>query len=127
MQDKLLEFDEMVNRHKQGEDPFELAIEKWVRIRDYLLKKANPERYKAAFHCGCTKILFCVDYKDRCPFCPLEKICFDGQSLYYQVMRSLQVYSLAGAVLPRGPLIELIDCYIQDLNGYKDSWIRKSN
>ncbi|HSR11295.1 MAG TPA: hypothetical protein VLS90_07595 [Thermodesulfobacteriota bacterium] len=127
MQDKLLEFDEMVNRHKQGEDPFELAIEKWVRIRDYLLKKANPERYKEAFHCGCTKILFCVDYKDRCPFCPLEKICFDGQSLYYQVMRSLQVYSLAGAVLPRGPLIELIDCYIQDLNGYKDSWIRKSN
>jgi hypothetical protein len=37
------------------------------------------------------------------------------------------VYSLAGALLPRGPLIELIDFYIKDLNGYREEWLRKSN
>ena len=123
----LLDFKEMVSRHKNGEDPFELAIEKWVRLRDFLLLKAGPSRYREAFRCGSTKIVFCVDYQDHCPLCPLEKVCFDGQSLYYQIMRFLQVYSLAGALLPRGPLIELIDFYIKDLNGYREEWLRKAN
>ncbi len=125
--DHLLGLEEMVRRHKQGEDPFELAIEKWVRIRDFLLKKADPDRYKQAFQCGSTKILFCIDYEEHCLFCPLEMVCFDSQSVYYQIMRSLRVYSLAGALLPRGPVIDLINIYIQDLNGYRDDWIRKSN
>jgi hypothetical protein len=123
----LLDFEEMVSRHKKGEDPFELAIEKWVRIRDFLQKKAAPDRYREAFQCGSTKILFCLDYKDHCPLCPLEKVCFDSQSLYYQIMRFLQVYSLAGALLPREPLIELLEFYIRDLNGYREEWLRKSN
>jgi hypothetical protein len=124
---KLLDLQEMVLRHRQGEDPFALAIEKWVRIRDFLIKKSDPDRYREAFQCGSTKIIFCLDYKDHCPFCPLEKICFDSQSLYYQIMRSLQVYSLAGALLPREPVIQLINSYIQDLNSYREEWIRKSN
>jgi len=123
----LLDFDEMVSRHKNGEDPFELAIEKWVRLRDFLLNKADPDRYREAFQCGSTKILFCLDYKDHCQLCPLEQVCFDSQSLYYQIMRFLQVYSLAGALLPRGPLIELLDFYIKDLNGYRQEWLKKSN
>jgi hypothetical protein len=123
----LLDFEEMASRHKNGEDPFELAIEKWVRLRDFLLLKADPSRYREAFRCGSTKIVFCVDYQDHCPLCPLERVCFDGQSLFYQIMRFLQVYSLAGALLPRGPLIELIDFYIKDLNGYREEWLRKSN
>jgi len=124
---KLLNLEEAIRRHKQGEDPFELAIEKWVRIRDFLKRKADPDRYREAFQCGSTKIIFCLDYKDHCPFCPLEKVCFDGQSLYYQIMRSLQVYSLAGALLPREPVIELLDSYIRDLNGYRQEWVKKSN
>jgi hypothetical protein len=124
---KLLDLQEMVRRHRKGEDPFALAIEKWVRIRDFLIKKSDPERYREAFQCGSTKIIFCIDYKDHCPFCPLEKICFDSQSLYYQIMRSLQVYSLAGALLPREPVIQLIDSYILDLSNYREEWIRKSN
>jgi hypothetical protein len=123
----LLDLEEMVRRHKQGEDPFELAIEKWVRIRDYLIKKADPERYREAFHCGSTKIIFCLDYKDHCPLCPMENVCFDGQSLYYQIMRSLRVYSLAGALLPREPVIQLLESYIGDLRGYRDEWLKKSH
>ncbi len=123
----LLDLEEMVLRHKQGEDPFELAIEKWVRILDYLKKKADPERYREAFHCGSTKIIFCLDYKDHCPFCPMESVCFDSQSLYYQIMRSLRVYSLAGALLPREPVIQLIESYIGDLRGYRDEWLKKSH
>ena len=124
---ELLDLKEMVRRHRQGEDPFDLAIEKWVRIRDFLLKKADPEQYREAFQCGSSKIIFCLDYKDHCPFCPLERICFDSQSLFYQIMRSLQVYSLAGAFLPREPLLNLIDTYIRDLNGYRNEWLRKSH
>jgi hypothetical protein len=123
----LLDLEEMVRRHKQGEDPFELAIEKWVRIRDYLIKKADPERYREAFHCGSTKIIFCLDYKDHCPFCPMENVCFDSQSLYYQIMRYLQVYSLAGALLPRSPVLELIESYIRNLHSTREEWRRKSH
>ena len=123
----LLDLEEMVRRHKLGEDPFDLAIEKWVRIRDFLTPKADPDRYRQAFQCGSTKILFCLDYKDHCPFCPLGNVCFDGQSLYYQIMRSLQVYSLAGALLPAEPLLELIESYILQLNGYRDEWRKKSH
>ena len=125
--EKLLDLDEMVDRHKQGEDPFDLAIEKWVRIRDFLTRKADSASYREAFQCGSTKILFCLDYQDHCPLCPLERVCFDSQSLYYQIMRFLQVYALAGKMLPREPLIELINSYIRDLNGYREDWLKMSH
>jgi hypothetical protein len=124
---RLLDLEEMEFRHRRGEDPFDLAIEKWVRMREFLLEKAEPGRYKEAFQCGSGKIIFCIDYKDHCPLCPFEGICFDNQSLYYQIMRHLQVYTLAGALLPRGPLIELIEYYIRDLNIYREKWVRKSH
>lgn len=123
---KLLVLEEMEWRHEKGEDPFALAIEKWVRIRDFLLEKADPARYKEAFQCGSTKNLFCLDYKNHCFLCPLVGVCHDSQSLYYQIMRHLQVYTLAGALLPRGPLIELIEFYIRDLQGYCQEWLKKS-
>ena len=124
---KLLGLEEMERRHKEGEDPFDLAIEKWVRIREYLLEKSDPARFREAFHCGSTKIIFCLDYRNQCPLCPLEIICSDGQSLYYQIMRYLQVYSLAGALLPSAPLLELIESYVRNLHGYREKWMRKSN
>ena len=124
---RLLDLEEMEHRHAKGEDPFDLAIEKWVRIREYLLEKTDPSRFREAFHCGSTKITFCLDYKDHCPLCPLESICFDSQSLYYQIMRYLQVYSLAGALLPRAPLLELIESYIRNLHSYSEQWRRKSH
>jgi hypothetical protein len=124
---KLLDLQEMQKRHEKGEDPFALAIEKWVRIRDFLLEKDDPGRYKQAFQCGSTKIIFCLDYQNHCFLCPLAGVCFDSQSLYYQIMRHLQVYSTAGALLPKGPLIELIESYIRDLDGYRQQWLRKGH
>ncbi|MDI6755757.1 MAG: hypothetical protein QME78_15340 [Thermodesulfobacteriota bacterium] len=124
---KLLGLGEMEKRHEKGEDPFALAIEKWVRMRDFLLEKADPARYREAFQCGSTKILFCLDYKNQCSFCPLECVCHDSQSLYYQIMRHLQVYTLAGALLPPGPLIEIIEVYIRDLETYRQEWLKKNN
>jgi hypothetical protein len=124
---KLLSLEEMEERHKGGEDPFALAIEKWIRIRDFLREKSIPSRYREAFHCASTKILFCVDYKGHCLLCPLESICFDDQSLYYQIMRHLQVYGLAGSLLPRTPILEMIDIYIRDLHGCRRDWVRRSN
>jgi len=124
---KLLDLEEMERRHKNGEDPFDLAIEKWERIREYLLEKPDPSRFQEAFHCGSTKIIFCLDYKNHCSLCPLECVCFDSQSLYYQVMRHLQVYSLAGVLLPRAPLIELIEAYIRNLCFRREEWRKKSH
>ena len=124
---KLLDLEEMQRRHKEGEDPFELAIEKWVRIRDYLAEEADPKRYLEAFQSGLSKILFCLDYRDLCVLCPLEKICLDGQSRYYQTLQQLQAYAVADPPLPREPLLELIDSYILDLEQYRASWLRKSN
>jgi len=124
---KLLSLEDMEERYKGGEDPFSLAIEKWIRIRDFLREKSIPSRYREAFHCASTKILFCLDYKGHCLLCPLESICSDDQSLYYQIMRHLQVYSLAGSFLPRTPILEMIDIYIRDLHGCRRDWVRRSN
>ena len=124
---KLLDLEEMRRRHKEGEDPFELAIEKWVRIRDYLAEEADPKRYLEAFQSALSKILFCLDYRDLCVLCPLEKICLDGQSRYYQILQHLQAYAVADPPLPREPLLELIDSYILDLEQYRASWLRKSH
>ncbi len=124
---KLLTLEEMEERHKGGEDPFALTIEKWIRIRDFLHEKSIPSRYREAFQCASTKILFCMDYRGHCLLCPLESICSDDQSLYYQIMRHLQVYSLAGSLLPRTPILEMIDTYIRDLHGCQRDWVRKSN
>lgn len=122
---KLLDLAEMERRHEKGEDPFALAIEKWERIRDFLLEKDDPGRYQEAFQCGSTKIIFCLDYKDHCSLCPLASVCFDSQSLYYQIMRHLQFYALTNSQLPKGFLIELIECYIQDLDKYRREWLQK--
>jgi len=124
---RLLSLEEMERRHKGGEDPFALVIEKWIRIRDFLREKSVPSRYREAFHCASTKILFCLDYQGHCLLCPLESSCSDDQSLYYQIMRHLQVYSLAGSLLPRTPILEMIDTYIRDLHGCQRDWVRKSN
>jgi len=42
-------------------------------------------------------------------------------------MRHLQVYTLAGALLPRGPLIEIIEAYIRDLENNRKEWLKKNN
>jgi hypothetical protein len=124
---KLLNLEEMERRHKQGEDPFDLAIEKWVRIRDFLRERKDPGRYQKAFQCGVTKVLFCLDYGDRCFYCPLEETCLDNESLYYQVMQQLQLYSLAGSLLSGEPLIHLIESYIRDLENRRKEWLKKSH
>jgi hypothetical protein len=123
----LMNLDEMERRHRDGEDPFDLAIEKWVRIREFLAEKGEPNRYKEALVCGSTKIVFCQDYKNHCILCPLEGFCLNNRSLFYQVMRSLQVYTLIGRLLPPTPLIELIESYIRDLDGYRMEWVKRSN
>jgi hypothetical protein len=123
----LLSLEEMERRHREGEDPFSLAIEKWIRIRDFLREKSNPARYRQVFHCASTKITFCSDYKGQCRLCPFESTCLDDQSLYYQIMRHLQIYGIAGSLLPRAPVLEMIESYIRDLNGCCRDWMRRSN
>ena len=122
----LLGLGEMEQRHKKGEDPFDLAIEKWMRIKDFLLEKADPERYKEAYQCGLSKVIFCLDYKSYCHLCPLSSACLNHESLYYQIMRHLHVYSLVGTLLPLGPVIELIEKYIIDMRSYRQDWLKRS-
>ncbi len=58
---KLLDWEEMQRRHKEGEDPFEPAIAKWARIREYLVEEVDSKRYLEAFQNGLSKILFGLD------------------------------------------------------------------
>ncbi len=124
---RLLDLEEMERRHKGGEDPFDLAIEKWIRIKDFLMEKADAERYKQAYQCGLTKIIFCLDYQTYCHLCPLNSVCSNNESLYYQIMRHLNVYSLVGTLLPRGPLVELMERYIRDMDERRKEWLKKSH
>jgi hypothetical protein len=124
---KLLDLEEMRRRHKDGEDPFDLIIEKWRRIREYLAERGDTQRYLEAFKSATDKILFCLDYKDRCLFCPLERICLDDQSLYHWVLQHLEAYASADPPLPAEPLMELIDSYIEDLERYREVWVRRSH
>lgn len=108
---------EMQDRYQRKEDHFDLSVEKWIRIRQFLDTDLTLGDFKELFQAANVPIPFCFEYQTKdCLGCPLEEIC--GQSRgekFVKVMRIIQAYVLAGDMLPKEPLISGIDDFLMEL------------
>jgi hypothetical protein len=107
---QLMTFFQMQERYQRKEDPFDLTIEKWVRIRSFVEAASILSDYQALFQAANVAVPFCFEYqRNNCLGCPLEKICGPGKGgKLLKVMRLIQNHVLAilaGNTLPKEPLI----------------------
>ena len=121
---QLMTFFEMQKRYQKKEDPFDLTIEKWVRIRSFADTASTLSDYQALFQAANVAVPFCVEYQRKnCLGCPLEKICGPGKGeKLLKVMKLIQTHVwaiLAGNTLPRERLIAEIDGLLTELKKLK--------
>lgn len=114
---QLMTIFEMQKRYQKKEDPFDLSLEKWVRIRQFLETGLTLSDFKDLFQAANIPIPFCYEYQIKdCLGCPLEKICGRGKGeKFVNVMRLIQAYVLAGDMLPKEPLMSGIDNFVMEL------------
>ena len=121
---QLMTFFEMQKRYQKKEDPFDLTIEKWVRIRSFVDTASTLSDYQALFQAANEAVPFCVEYQRKnCLGCPLEKICGPGKGeKLLKVMRLIRTHVwaiLAGNMLSKEPLISEIDGLLTELKKLK--------
>jgi len=127
---QLMTISEMQIRYQRKEDPFDLAIEKWIRIRQFLNTASTLGEFKELLQATNIAVPFCFEYqKNDCLGCPLESICGPGkEEKLFKIMRLIQIHHLAilaGNMLPNGPLISKIDGLIGELKMLKERSIEK--
>lgn len=116
----LLTDSEMRDRYNRNEDPFDLTIEKWVRIRNFLTSATTVDDFQNLFQATNIAVPFCFKYQiTGCKGCPLEKICGQGSGQkLLRVMRLTQMHILAilaGNQLPKQPLLSQVDNLVEEL------------
>lgn len=121
---QLMTIFEMQMRYQKKEDSFDLTIEKWNRIREFIDTASTLEDYKELFQATNIAVPFCFEYqRNNCLDCPLEDICGPGKGeKLFKVMRLIQTYHLAilaGNTLPKETLISEVDGLIQELEVLK--------
>jgi hypothetical protein len=94
---QLMSAAEMQNRWQNGENPFDLTIEKWNRIRQFIDSASSVSDFNELLRAANVAVPFCFEYQIRgCAGCPLEKICGQGRGeKLLKVMKLIQFHSLA--------------------------------
>ncbi len=81
---KLMDFREMEQKYSGGEDALVLTVVKWSRIYEFLESAFTLEHFSEALQAAVVPIFLCVEYRDRCEFCPLFRVCERGKSQVFQ-------------------------------------------
>ena len=114
---KLMDFKEMEQKYHRGEDSLELTIEKWIRILEFLETAFSLDHFNEALHAAMVPLFLCVEYRDRCDFCPLFRVCERGRSqVFNKVVRVMQAYTIAGDVLPKETLLGVVENFVNELH-----------
>lgn len=94
---QLMSAAEMQNRWQNKENPFDLTIEKWNRIRQFIDSASSVSDFTELLGAANVAVPFCFEYQIRgCAGCPLEKICGQGRGeKLLKVMKLIQFHSLA--------------------------------
>jgi hypothetical protein len=118
---QLMTIVEMQERYRRKEDSFDLTLEKWTRIRQFLDTCSTLSCFKEVFQAAAIPVPFCYEYQVKdCLGCPLERVCARGRGeKFIRVMRITQAYVLAGDMLPREPLTSEIDSFLLELEMIK--------
>jgi len=118
---KLMDFREMEQKYSSGEDALELTIAKWIRIYEFLESAFTLEHFSEALQASIVPIFLCIEYRDRCEFCPLFRVCERGKSqIFNKVIRVLQSYTIAGDILPKEPLMGVVGSFVEELKKCKN-------
>lgn len=121
----LMTFEETMKRYEGGENAFDLAIEKWSRIREAVKTAYHLQHFALIIRGASIKVALCVEFKDNCPLCPLEKICnAEREGPFATVIRLMQAYCIAGDVLPKSTLLDLVDQLIAKLDETKKEFMK---
>lgn len=114
---KLMDFKEMEQKYDSGEDSLELTIEKWIRILEFLESAFSLDHFNEALQAAMVPLFLCVEYRDRCDFCPLFRVCERGRSqIFNKVVRVMQAYTIAGDILPKEPLLGVVENFVDELH-----------
>jgi hypothetical protein len=123
---KFITFREIVTRYEAGENAFDLTVEKWVRIREYLEVALSVSHFKEILDAASIKVPLCLQYKDNCALCPLWAVCGKGQEgSFGKFIRAIQAYCIAGDLLPKSSLLGLADQIISELEAYKRQSVKR--
>ena len=114
---KLMDFKEMELKYNGGEDSLELTLEKWIRIYDFLESAFSLDHFNEALQAAMVPLFLCVEYRDRCEFCPLFRVCERGRSeIFNKVVRVMQAYTIAGDILPKDTLLGVVENFLDELH-----------
>ena len=123
---KLVTFREIVTRYEAGENAFDLSVEKWVRIREYLESALSLSEFRRILEAASIKVPLCLEYNDNCTICPLGAVCGKGQEgSFGKFIRAIQAYCIAGDLLPKSRLLALADQLISELKAYKKESLKR--
>jgi hypothetical protein len=116
---------EMHQRWQNKEDPFDLTIEKWDRIRQFVDSASTVSEFNDLLRASNVAVPFCFHYQLRgCAGCPLESICGQGRGgKLLKVMRLLQFHGyaiLAGNMAVKESLFSEIDGLIAEVKTIKE-------
>jgi hypothetical protein len=122
---QLMTFSEMQERYQKKEDPFDLTIEKWGRLRQFLETASTLSDFEELSQAANIAVPFCYEYQIKdCLGCPLEKICGRGEGeKLIEIMRLIQIHVLAilaGNMLPKEPLTSEVDNLLTELEMLKE-------
>jgi len=121
---QLMTISEMRDRYQKKEDPFDLTIEKWIRIRCFVDTASTIRDFEELLQAANIAIPFCFEYQIKgCLGCPLGKMCGRGKGgKLLKVMRLIQLHVLAilaGNTLLKEPLVSKIDDLLMELKTIK--------
>ncbi|MFB0507204.1 MAG: hypothetical protein ACETWT_10780 [Thermodesulfobacteriota bacterium] len=124
----LLTYQEMVTRYEGGENAFDLTLEKWVRIREFIKTAFTTLQFDEVLEAAALKVPLCLEHEDNCGLCPLEAICSRGQEgSFMKFIRAIQAYCIAGDLLPKSSLLGLTDQIISELESCKTESLKRVN
>jgi hypothetical protein len=124
----LMTFKEMKERYKRGEDSLDLTLDKWMRIKIFAEGAFHLCHFQEALEAATIPILLCIEYQQRCRFCPIHRVCEGGKAQQWvTLMRVLKAYALAGDILPREPLIGSVNTFVEELRHCKEDSLGKGN
>jgi len=116
----LLTFKEIITRYKEGENAFDLTLEKRMTIRESLKNALTISHFKEILEAAVIKVPLCLENRDNCAICPLMAICSRGhEGSFGKFIRAVQAYCIAGDILPKSTLLGLADQIISELESCK--------
>lgn len=127
----LMSEQEMMEKYQRGEDHFELVIEKWNRIRDFLDFAFSKEDFVSVLRAAYVIIPFCLELgkRNQCFKCPIKKVCVpegDKESFWMALVRLLHAYALAGDFLPPEPIRRVVSQFVDTLKDCQNKFLAKS-